>query len=256
MQTLVRVRVQAHGGKYLGPAVAGGPPLLTVSWAGQAPIGPCIFPTGSSGVVVSASERPANASPYPITVQPSKVPNDYTPGTYYLVPPATGPDSYLIVALDLPEGVATEVTFSVQAFSTAPVPGSATAIVTGGVNQIDEPGVVVLVPGLRITDIVVTSESSSTKITANVAMMCGCAITPNYALPAEPYWPAYEFNVAAQVQGYGKPVMLECTGTSTFETTLPFPVSIGTLVSIIAAQTSLQNNNSLDTAVVAIPTQP
>jgi hypothetical protein len=253
MQTLVRVRVQAHGGKYLGPAVAGGPPLLTLSWPGQAPFGPCIFPIGSSGVVVSASERPANASPYPITVQPSTVPNDYTPGTYYLMPPASGPDSYLIVALDLPDGVATEVTFGVQAFSTAPVSGSTSAIVTGGVNQIDEPGVVVLVPGLRITAVVATSGSSSTKITANVAMMCGCAITPNDALPAEPYWPAYEFSVGARVQGYGKLVALACTGTSTFEATLPFPVPIGTLVSIIAAQTSIQNSNSMDTAVVATP---
>lgn len=251
MQTLVRIRVQAQGGKYLGPAVAGGPPLLTLSWAGQPPIGPCVFPTGSSGVVVSASEPHANASPYTITVQPSTVPNDYAPGTYYLIPPASGPDSYLIVALDLPEGVATEVMFSVQAFSTAPVSGSATAIVTGGVNQIDEPGVVVLVPGLRITDVAATSGSSSTKITANVAMMCGCAITPNDALPAEPYWPAYEFSVGAQVQDYGKLVTLECTGTSTFETTLPFPLPIGTPVSIIAAQTFIQNSNSMDTAVVA-----
>lgn len=254
--TLVKVRVQANGGKYLGPAVAGGPPLVTVSWPFRPPIGPIIVPTGSSGQVVCAkSEPPPNASPYPIVVQPTTVPNDYTPGTYYLVPPDVGPDSALVVALDLPQGVATPVTFSVQAFSTAPVSASATAIVTGGVNQTADPGVVVLVPGLRITNFAAITGVFGTRITANVAMMCGCTITPNDVRPKEPYWPAYEFSVAAQVQDYVELVPLVCTGTSFFETTLPFPVPIGALAAVIATQSSTQNSNAMDTAVVSAPMQ-
>jgi hypothetical protein len=167
------------------------------------------------------------------------------------LPPSSGPDSCLIVALDLPKGAATEVTFGVQAFSTAPVSASANAIVIGGVNQIGEPGVVVLVPGLRITDVVATSGTSGTTITANVAMMCGCAITPDDAPPAEPYWPAYEFYIGAWIPDFENLVTMDCTGTSTFKATVPFPVPVGTRVSILAAQRSIKNWNVMDTAVVA-----
>ncbi|MGH9418804.1 MAG: hypothetical protein ACRD3J_02425, partial [Thermoanaerobaculia bacterium] len=87
------------------------------------------------------------------------------------------------------------------------------------------------------------------------AMMCCCAITPDDALPAEPYWPAYEFEIGAQVQGYGE-VTLQCTGTSTFEATLPVPIPAGTLVAIIAAQTFIGNGNAMVTAVVAASAEP
>ena len=244
MQTNVKVRVQAHGGKYLGPALDSAPPLLWVQMPYSAPIGPFEFPTPSSGEVYK--QPSSSTSPYPIIVQPTTVPNDYTPGTYYLGPanPQPNPDSYLIIALDLPP-MPTPVTFIAHAFAPQPVLGRAAATLIGGNDYTAEPGVVVVVPGLRMTAL----QASGTTVTADVAMMCGCQITPNGAASsvAEPYWPAYEFNVTAQVAGMA--VNLACVGNSSFAGTLPPGIPAGTPVTVTAVQQTTGNVNSVMTVV-------
>jgi hypothetical protein len=247
MQTNVKVRVQAAGGKYLGPALDAAPPTLTINVPGQAPLGPLTFPTGSSGQVYPS--KGPGTSPYPIVVQPF-LGSPYQAGTYYLgpqtTPPLTTVDSYLIVPLELPAGQTT-VTFQVQAFSPSPVSGSATATLTGGNDYTAEPGVVVQVGGLRVTEVV----ASGATITANVAMMCGCMITPNADTSVkEPYWPAYEFEVTAEFFGCGAPVLLQCTAPSTFQAPLPSGIPVGTSVRVVAVQPATGNRNEVRTTVV------
>lgn len=217
MQTNVKVRIQAKGGKYLGPALAATPPTLTVTVNGQEQISNLTFPTCSSGVV--SSQRQPSASPHDIVVSEPPVPSKYTPGTNYLLPsPDPAIDPALIVTLDLPPG-STAVELSATAYAPQKVTASVTVPLIGGEDRTADPGIVVLVPGLRITNVAVLPiHSELTVVTANVAMMCGCAITPDVVqtLPAEPYWPAYEFEVSARI-GSSPAVPLVCTGTSLFQ---------------------------------------
>lgn len=236
MKTNVKVRVQANGGKFLGPALAATPPTLTVTVNGQHPIVDQAFPTCSSGVVSATSQ--SGASPNPIVVTDAPGPSPYKPGTYYLLPPPNpATDPVLDVTLDLPDGE-TSVDFTVTAYAPQPVVTTMTVTLPGPDD------VVVLVPGLRITNVAVLPiDPKLLVVTANVAMMCGCAITPDDAnpLPAEPYWPAYEFEVYAQV-GSSAAVRLACTGTSLFQAAVP--AAQGQPVTVWASQPALAGNSN------------
>ena len=243
MQTKIKVRVQAKGGKYLGPALAATPPLLTVTVDGQQQIRNLQFPTCGSGVVSSRPEP--SASPHHIVVSKPSLPSKYTPGTYYLLPttdPATDPA--LVVTLDLPAGT-TPVEFSATAYAPQEVTASVTVPLVGGQDRTADPGIVVLVPGLRITNVAVLPVNAQvTVVTASVAMMCGCAITPEFVqtLPAEPYWPAYEFEVTARL-GSSPAVRMACTGTSLFQAAVPVRYS-GQSVVVRADQPGVPGNRN------------
>jgi hypothetical protein len=240
MQTNVKVRVQANGGKYLGPALAATPPTLAVTVNGQQQSLIWTFPTCSSGVVSAAAQD--GASPNPIVVTPGDSP--YTSGTYYLLPsPDAATDPALVVPLDLPEGE-TYVNFTVTAYAPQQVTASVDVPLTGGNDYTADPGVVVLVPGLRVTNVAVLPiDNTLLVVTANVAMMCGCAITPDGAnpLPAEPYWPAYEFEVYAQA-GSSQAVPLACTGTSLFQGVVPG--APGQPITLSANQPAMPGNSN------------
>jgi hypothetical protein len=252
MSTNVKVRVQSNGGKYLGAAVAKTPPVLTVTVPGFPPIGPMVFPTSNSGVVCPSQS--AGASPIPIVVEPGPG-EGYKPGTYYLLPPCDPfTDSALIVPLPLPD-TPTHVTFSVTAFAPQPVTLTMGATLTGGQDYTADPGIILRVPGLRITDAAVAPAPGGSTVTANVAMMCGCMITPENpaTIPAEPYWPAYEFNVTCQIAGAATaPIPLTCIGTSLFEAVTNLPYPAGQDITVFAEQPSMSNANSVTVNVPPI----
>ena len=248
--TNVKVRVQANGGKYLGAAVAATPPTLTVTWKGGE-LGPLTFPTSNSGVI--CPKGGPSASPHTITVGDCAGAPGYNPGTYYLLPscdPFTDPA--LIVSLPISGTV--DVTFQVTAYAPQAVHGSATVSLTAGEDYTADPGVIVVVDGLRLTAQVAIT---GLQVTANVTMMCGCAITPNGVKEpaAEPYWPACEFVVTAQdALGMNPAVELECTATSTFTGTLPSPVPMGEYVIVKAGQPKLKGNTN--SVKVMVPKAP
>lgn len=247
--TCVNVRVQANGGKYLGPALAmaNQPPMLTVTVPGQVPQGPMAFPTDSSGMV---NTDPNGASPYPIVVQPPAT-GFYMPGTYYLHPDANGGPTPLQVWLDIPIGTASDVVFTVEAFAPQPLTFSTVVRIKGGsAEYAGDNALVLLVPGLRITGATATTGGSGIQVTANVAMMCGCKITADKADPMEKYWPAYEFEVVAYVADRDIPaVALECLGTdmndfSVFSGVIgQFPPGTSQVV-ITAVQRNSPNSNT------------
>ena len=204
--TNVRVRAQAHGGKYLGPAVSKTPPVLTVLINGEQ-VGPTqTFPTLSSGEVVSQLE--IGTSPYVIVVQPETKKTSYypKPGTYWLQAPSKEGDADLIVNLDLtaPTAVEFRVTAYASDDTSEPRYGSiTTTLIPGGDYTSLQPGLVVPVNGLRVFGLTATAGSDNTvNVQVTVEMMCGCPITlqpRTTPVPAgtEPYWPSTEFEVVA-----------------------------------------------------------
>jgi hypothetical protein len=259
--TKVRVRAQAHGGKYLGPAVASTPPELTVVIGGT-PVGPPqTFPTASSGTVVSAYT--IGASPHTIVVEPEpkKTPYYPTPGTYWLLAPDEG-EADLIVSLDLAEPTAVE--FRVKAFASddesQSVYSSVTMTLAPGVDYTHlQPGLVVPIHGLRVFALSAAYDSSKgvVNVLATVQMMCGCPITQQprttpVTASVEPYWPSNEFEVTAyflrRAEIVGS-VGLSCTEvTSQFSGSTSLPA--GTYRVIVSAiQPGMMNAGSGTTNV-------
>jgi hypothetical protein len=195
INTPLRIRVQAHGGKYLGPAVP--QPSVAIAVPYQPPGKPLAVPNGTSGTVTAT--RSARSSPYPIVVQPLGV-GHYRPGTYYLDPePPAGsgqsPLNYLDVMLSLSTDKPSDVLFTVTAGEVTI--STTVTIAAGDTRYAGDPGLVLVVPGLRITNTSVVNTGRGSQVTASVAMMCGCEIGADDADPPEPYWPAYQFGVFA-----------------------------------------------------------
>lgn len=244
--TTVTVRAQALGGKFLGAAVKSTPPVLQV-FQGQTP-----FPVAQQFVTQDSGQvgpLGPNTTGYPIIVQPNPNPKIYQPGTNYLAPASseTQADSFAIVSLPL-TAQPVAYTFVVTAANTdtgSTVTSSITVELWTGSPLLNEPGVVVPIPGLRITSASAVPAPTGTLVTANVAMMCGCTITPTEPLtaPAEPYWPASEFLVTATVDRY-PPLPLACTGNSVFTGLLAVP--FGQPVLIAAQQIgNAENSNAV-----------
>lgn len=201
-QTEVKVRAQAVGGKFLGMGVNSTPsPTVTVLRNGSV-VGTATFITGDSGVI-TPERMDANTGPICVTGQQGAS-GIYMPGTYYLSPSSeTGPDSYAPVMLPLTSEKVT-YTFQVKAYNNdLGQPDSITLVSYDMALDETTTEVVVPIPGLRVTDIAATRGG----ITAGIAMMCGCKITPLKWMPpppppaVEPYWPEYEFDLQWSYSG-------------------------------------------------------
>jgi hypothetical protein len=224
----VKVRLQARGGKILGPAVQ--QPLLTVKnlTRKEIPITDEKFNQESSGTVVSSFED--GVSRNAIVVEPPKISPTYpTPGPYWLQPPVGQEQGQgeLIVQLYLDEP--TQLEFIATAYAPYPVYSSATLWVLPEMQLLDDPGLVLTIEGLYTT-VTASAAGGTVSIDATVKMMCGCPITPQPPLPppsppppagTEMFWPSSEFNVMAQIRLKNSstdwtPVPLSCSGVSTF----------------------------------------
>jgi hypothetical protein len=220
--TQVKVRVQARGGKILGPAPTVKQPLLSVRnvLTGETLISDAPMNNGSSGTVVPASQFSDSVSRNAIVVQPPAISPTYpTPGPYWLeVPDGQGE---LIVQLQIDEPSLLE--FRATAYAPDPVYASATMWVMPGMQLLANPGLVLTIAGLYAT-VEASASNGTASISANVTMMCGCPITvqPSQTLPpnTEPYWPSSELEVTAQLRANGGSEMyaspLKCTSTSTY----------------------------------------
>lgn len=247
--TQVKVRVQARGGKFLGPAVQ--PPQLTVRNVntGEVLIAAQPMNNAASGTVVSQFSN--EVSREVIVVQPGGV---YpTAGPYWLEAPAG--EAELIAQLQLTEPSLLE--FIATAFQPSPVNASATMWVMPGMQLLADPGLVLTMQGLSV-DVVATASNGTVTLTAHVAMMCGCPITqpmqssdPN---GPEPYWPSTEFSVTAQLRGNGGQSVygfdLDCTGTSTYSGTQQVPS--GTYEVWVVALQAAETNVGFGRTVVTV----
>jgi hypothetical protein len=231
----VRVRVQAVGGKSLGPHAHS--PVLMVTANGETSIWK--IPNGSSGTVVP--QQSSDTTPFPIVVQPDPIKSKWypKPGTYWLEPPADGESD---VVVSIPLKTATEVQFRVEAFNPNPVYTTVTQKIEPGESLL-EPGLTIPVPGLLVAEFTATPVGPGlTMLEATVQMMCGCPVTkiPTDAAPSvEPYWPSTEFEVTARFAS-DVTATLHCVDTNTFAAVVARPAGPCEVV-LTAYQPSTRN---------------
>jgi hypothetical protein len=251
--TSVTVRAQALNGKFLGKAVCSTPaPTLVVMLNGQQ-VATGTFTTGNSGTVTPTDSGGVTQNPIVVTVTTGA----YHAGTYYLEPSDNPPPDSL-TTVDLPLTAESQTfDFIVTAYnSDQGLPRSETVVslpMALNTGDVPEAGVVVPIPGLRITNASAVTNGTGTVVTASVAMMCGCMITPLTADPTEPYWPESEFTVTAEA--LGSTAQMTCIGNSVFTATLA-AVPPNTEVLIGARQNTIpenQNTVSLTTPNVPAP---
>jgi hypothetical protein len=242
MQTQVLVRVQAKGGKFLGPdagysqvtlkdAQSGEVLAQGIAQGGSGNLLGTFFPSSTRQPVVTTQTTGAQSLLWLSAMPPT-------------IPPAAG----FLATLDL--GAPTLVEFTAQGMTgSEPNQYSVTETmwVTPGADLTAEPGMVLVIPGLIVKDVSATVTGSSLTVTAWVSMMCGCKI--DTTLP----WLPTEFFVNAVVtDSSGAQVAqaaLAFQSTSTFGTAQPITLpGTGTYtVTVEAVQPAEANVGSAST---------
>jgi hypothetical protein len=230
--TNVLVRVQAKGGKFLGPDA--GYSQVTLTDVGSETVLAQGIAQGGSGTLLGAFDSAA-------TRQQIVTPQFGTQTTLWLsaTPGQSTAGFSAAIELDAP----TMVEFAAEALTDGVPNGHAvrqTMWLTPGADLTAEPGVVLVMPGL-IVDILVpatqTLPGTTLDVSAWVTMMCGCQIDPT--LP----WVPSEFQVTATVSQIGgaftTTVPLTFQSASTFDTaepiTLPGPGNYQLTVNAVQA---------------------
>ena len=220
METRVLVRVQAKGGKFIGPD--GGYALVTLRDAVSGELLAQRLATGGSGQLQSKFTPEATRDA--IVTRSAGV-----DAVQWLSAPQGQATAGLLATLDLHAPMLVE--FSAAAL-TSGIPNGHTVTqrmwLTPGVHLDHEPGVVLLMPGLSVqvlSPTVASPPAGPLSVTAWVAMMCGCKIDPK--LP----WVPQEFRVHARVRavggGFEDEAPLEYHATSTFVTRTPIKLPPG-----------------------------
>lgn len=253
METRVLVRVQAKGGKFIGPD--GGYALVTLRDAVTGELLAQRLATGGSGALSGTYSAGATGN---AIVTPDGKGGE---SIQWLSAPQGSGTAGLLATLNLHAPMLVE--FTAQTLANG-IPNGHTVSqrmwVTPGVHLDHEPGVVLLVPGLSVQVLSPTVAHPPTgplEITAWVAMMCGCKIDPG--LP----WIPSEFHVHARVRQIGgdfvDEVPLVWKSTSTYVNARPvqLPPGAGTYeLTVNAAQPSAGNVGSASIFFSATEGQP
>ena len=214
--TQLLIRVQARGGKFLGPdinyayvwIVAEDGNVLAHGLAGSKAepmdsgnLSPTISVAASTGVVLTyGTDTTKPPQPWYLTANPGK--------TAFFNKP---------FELDKPQMLEIVVSGCDENGDPTGATSSGSMWVTPGLTLTDEPGFIVEIPGLAVSIIAVKPDQNGATVSAKVTMMCGCPINP---LGAGVPWPDNEFVVTAEVWAHGKlaesvPMSLQKTSTYT-----------------------------------------
>ncbi len=219
MNTSVLVRVQARGGKFLGPDI--GYALVTVRNVATGALLAQGIATGDSGTL-QTSYAPGASFETVITFPLAPA----APIEQYLIP-TPGTTASFVAKFDLDTPAVVEISAAAMTNGIANEHVVSTRIwLWPGADLLQEPGLVFSLPGLNVELITPgppdKPSGTSLDVSAWVTMMCGCeigAFPPN--TPKEPWeWPPQEFEVRALLlDPNGSCVAmetLELTATSVF----------------------------------------
>jgi hypothetical protein len=252
--TSVLVRVQARGGKYLGPGVKNA--MVTVLNGSSVLFGPALAGGGSGTVdTTTGAPIPPAASRDVIVVQPT--PSGPPAGAYWLLPSDPPPTAGVVAKFHLAAPALLEFRATALYNTPNPVIASAMMWVVPGMHLTKEPGLLISVPGLVVT-LSPPVIGTQLTITATVTMMCGCPITaptwPFVSGASEPYWPEPEFQVVAVLtdpSGVATTQPMTFTTTNTFTASFPIPPSGKSTIAVHAVQLA-EANVGFGEAVVSI----
>lgn len=212
--TNVLVRVQAKGGKFVGPDA--GYTRVTLTDAGSGAVLAQGIAQGGSGTLTGGFVSGATRQQVVTSMWGTQT-------TLWLSATPGSATAGLTASLEL--DAPTFVQFTAEALTDGTPNGHAvsqTMWLIPGADLTAEPGVVLVLPGLIVQDLAaapVAAQPSSVAVSAYVAMMCGCRIDPSLA------WQPSEFAVTATVTDAGGTVVaqapLACTGMSAFAAAAP-----------------------------------
>lgn len=233
--TTIVVRVQARGGKFLGPDIGfshvwvkdlatGGVVAEGPAGSGAADSGnlcpdaaartcPDVLPASGSatGVVLTYPDSSAAPAVRYLTANP---PSPTSPGT-----------ASFTATFDLDRPTLLEIS---AAGADRRYRGSGTMWAVPGMQLTDDPGYIVEIPGLVVTIKNVHRVQNAVEVVAKVTMMCGCPIDSSDTAENKDFipWPASEFEVNAQLW-LGSEVLesasMTLISTSLFNATVPLP---------------------------------
>jgi hypothetical protein len=230
--TTILIRVQARGGKFLGPDIN-----FSYVWVKEAATGR-ILAEGAAG---SGSADSGNLCPdAAVTTCPDVLPaNGSSTGVVltYSDPSSAPAVRYLTAdsatagfqaSFDLTQPTLLEI---VAAGADPRYRGAGTMWAVPGMQLVDPPGYVVEIPGLAVTVQHAYRVKDAVEVLAKVTMMCGCPIdSPQTAKnPAFIPWPVGEFEVNAQLwlgSQMKTTVPMALQSTSVFGALLKFPPGI------------------------------
>ena len=227
--TSVLIRVQARGGKFLGPKAQ--TTEISVLNGANFIFGPVVT-IGGSGTTDSqtGSTFPAMASRDVIAVEST---NGGPPaGAYWLLPDDSPAGVVATFTLDSPSLLEFRATTNGTTTSTM-------MWVVPGMQLTNEPGLLLSVPGLLVS-VSAAVAGAQVDVTATVTMMCGCPITaPTWPQNGpEPYWPEPEFQVFATLANVT--TQMTFSTTNTFTASFPLPAA-GSTISVYAVQQAESN---------------
>lgn len=218
MQTQILIRVQAKGGKFIGPDA--GYSQVTLKDAKSGDVLAQGTASGGSGNLLASFVPSATRNPV-VTTQ--------TTGAQSLLwlsamPPTIPPAAGFLATLDLDAPTLVEFTAQGLAANGQPSANSVTETmwVTPGAELTAEPGMVLVIPGLIVKNIKLTGTPSATNVTATVTMMCGCPIDTDVP------WLNTEFFVTAtatDASGTQVSQTMQLQSRSTFVTSTPLALS-------------------------------
>jgi hypothetical protein len=231
MQTSILIRVQARGGKFLGPDIGYSTVTVRNAQTGQilasGPAGTAGQDSGKLSLAVGNSVSSGVVLTYP------------GPQVWYLTA-TPGTTAFFEARFDIAQPTLVEI--SAQARGIA---SSGTMWVEPGCQLNTEPGYIVTMPGLAVDIIAVKAANDAFAVSAKVTMMCGCPIDDQKTDPKGPIpWPSSEFDVWAEVRrgGIVTRATLDLQETSIYGGSVKRPPTPGHYeLAVVAVQKSESN---------------
>jgi len=244
LPTSILVRVQALGGKFLGPDI--GYSLVSIRDAGTGEVLAQGVASGDSGVLTTntaPSAPPAGATT-----------NTVITGTSFQWLSADSGTAGFQTTLDLDVPLLVDISAAalINGAPSSEHVTSARMWLTPGVDLTTEPGLVLVMPGLNVqflTPNPVQPASSPLSITVWVTMMCGCKISTTTD------WPPSEFTVVLNVLDLSgnsvaqQPLDLQQTSVYYNQQPIDLPANAGYQLIVTAVQASTSNCGSASTYI-------
>jgi hypothetical protein len=232
MNTSILIRVQARGGKFLGPDIGYSTVTVCNAETGQVlTSGAAGTPGNDSGVLSQTVSN--NASSGVVLTYPALQ-------VWYLTT-NPGETAFFQANFDIANPILIDIAAEARGIT-----ASGRMWIEPGSQLLTEPGYIVTMPGLAVDIIAVKAANATFAVSAKVTMMCGCPINDTRTLPDGPIqWPSSEFQVWGEMRTNGVAVTnapFKLTETSVYYGAVPVPPNKGKYeLAVVAVQASESN---------------